>query len=123
MIIIECKNIPRVGETLVVSPNHCTIQDSHDDDGLLDEYIIPIYFNDNAFHVDVYIQLDTFVQSMFINNKFIKIHKTFIESENSMYTFKKVKRLFLKLNSRHSRSSASYPIFVYTAKLLLNTHT
>ncbi len=89
MIIIECKNIPRVGDTLILSNDVCTIQCADDDSGLLDEYIIPVYFDDGKFRHDVHISIDEVILSMIETGDFIKIYEQYLQVGTITYDFKK----------------------------------
>jgi hypothetical protein len=87
MIIIECRNIPRSADTLVLSRGTCTVQCAHDESGLLDEYITPVYFDDQNFRGDVYVALDKVVVSLIEEYECIKIYESYIEAGNITYRF------------------------------------
>ena len=77
MIIIECKNIPKLYETLVITNKRCYIQQM-EQDAVLVEYKIPILF-DNGEPLELNIFINDYIMHFLKNRDIIKIFKTYLD--------------------------------------------
>jgi hypothetical protein len=88
MIIIQTKHIPRIKETLVARNKECVIQHVQDELGLLDEYIVPIVYNNNEFLNDIFIELDDILLGLVEKHQFMIIYTTRVDFGLVTYNFK-----------------------------------
>ena len=87
MIIIQTKLIPRINQTLVVKYDKCVIQEVRDELGLLDEYLIPIVYNDNSFTQEVRVELDEILLGLIEKNEYMCVYATRVEFGLIKYNF------------------------------------
>ena len=88
MIIVQTKNIPRIKETLVVRNDVCVIQSVRDEEGLLDEYIIPVLYTNNQFMGDVFVEIDDILLSLMETNEFMTVYINYVDFGSITYKFK-----------------------------------
>jgi hypothetical protein len=84
MIILECKNIPKLEEYLVVTNKRCYIQEVTT--VVLTEYNIPILFDDGE-PLEVYISMDEYLVKLLKKYRTVKVFKTFLDFGNVNYIF------------------------------------
>ena len=88
MIIIQTKHIPRIKETIVLNHDTCVIQEIHDEMGILDEYLIPIIYNNNEFTQNVYVDIDDILLGFIEKYEFMIIYTTRVDFGTVTYKFK-----------------------------------
>jgi hypothetical protein len=88
MIIIQTKHIPKIKETLVIKHDTCTIQENNDELGFLDEYLIPILYNNNEFTQDVHVDIDDILLGFVKQYEFMIVYTTRVDFGQVTYKFK-----------------------------------
>jgi hypothetical protein len=87
MIIIQTKLIPKINEILVVKTDKCILQEVHDEMGILDEYLIPVVYNDNDFTQEVFIKLDDILLGLIEKHEYMCVYTTRVEFGLVKYHF------------------------------------
>jgi hypothetical protein len=89
MRLVECERVPKVNGTMCVSSTHCKLQVSHDEQGLLDEYVIPLAHWDQDEWDDVLIDIDDTVVKLLETHRYFKVFEDHLDFGDVVYTFQK----------------------------------
>ena len=92
MIIIECACINRIHAQLVISNQRCYVQQIKNDTAVLNEYKIPIYYDDGS-PIDIEIEIDDTIIKYISTYKTVKIYKSFMDFGNIVYLFNKTNKV------------------------------
>jgi hypothetical protein len=122
MILVECKNIPKIKETLIVSKSECILQHTQDEFGLLDEYIIDVAFYDEDADDKVAIDIDDVIVSLLSTHAYVKIFKSHLDFGDVEYTFKPGSDTMFETQVPQLSYISVLPTFDFTCDVVLE-HT